>query len=207
MTASRKPRRFWRARRVKHAVLVLLDDGIDEGPLPVIFNAVTDAANLFGVVLADAFPWSDVAEVAAEAKYASGVEIAEGMDEGLVGWREEFGVVELAGFVAQAEEVGGNEGPVGGGHVEVDGNCGAVCEGGEGGGGCGEEEGAAVHGGLFRELDSIAGESVGRLGAGDVQLLPHIRIAPTGRGDLVGMVTQGFTLGYFRVLPPGEIVH
>ena len=68
----------------EHAVLVLLDDGIDEGPLPVVLDAVADAADLFGVVEADAFPWSDVAEVAAETENAGGIEIAEGADEGLV---------------------------------------------------------------------------------------------------------------------------
>ena len=74
--------------------------------------------------------------------------------------REEFGVVELAGFVAEAEEVGGDEGPVGGGLGEVDGDgCGIAreCEGSEGGGCCGDDEVATIHGCHFRELDSIAG--------------------------------------------------
>jgi len=68
------------------AFFVALYGGIDKGPLPVVFNAVMDAADLFGVLLADAFPWCDVAEVSAEAKDAVRVEIAEGGDEcGVIG--------------------------------------------------------------------------------------------------------------------------
>ncbi len=63
------------------AVFVFLDGGIDEGPLPVVLDAVADAVELFGVLLAYALPWSDVAEVAAEAEDSVGGEIAEGGDE------------------------------------------------------------------------------------------------------------------------------
>ena len=32
----------------------------------------------------------------------------------------------------------------------------------------------------------------------------RIHTVPTGRRDLFATLTQGFTLGYFRFLPPGE---
>jgi hypothetical protein len=82
------------------AVFIFLDGGVDERPLPVVLDAVADAAELFGVVLADAFPWGDVAEVAAQAEDAVGGEIAEGGDEWGVAGGEEFGVIDLGQLVA-----------------------------------------------------------------------------------------------------------
>ena len=91
------------------ALLVVLNDGIDEGPLPVVFDAVTDAAKLFRVVETDALPRGDVAEVSSETQDAVVAEAAKGGDQCGVLRREEVGVVELSGLVAQAREVEGHQ--------------------------------------------------------------------------------------------------
>jgi hypothetical protein len=60
----------------KNSVLVLLDNRIDQGPLPVVFDSMANAAQFLRIILPDTLPVSDVAQVSAEAKHTIHIQSA-----------------------------------------------------------------------------------------------------------------------------------